>query len=292
MIDDPAVELVSIALRHPDHVPYAIRALEAGKYVNIDKPIAVNYEEALKLEACARRHPGKLFARQNRRFEGPFQKARQLISTGVLGNITLIKLHRACGYCRRNDWMTMTEFAGGLLTNWGPHVIDQALQLIGSPVVDMWADVRSVISIGDGDDQIKLLLRGKNGIVADLEISGTNAKPGREMEIWGERGTLVYDPKVGAIEMRFVDPECKFKPLKPHRENPPMEYGNFDEKLTFIEQRVEIPFIPMSEIWKYIYESVRNGKPFPIRLEEAVEVVRLCDEAFRLSGFKPRASEA
>ena len=157
--------------------PCAIRALEAGKYVNIDKPIAVNYEEALKLEACARRHPGKLFARQNRRFEGPFQKARQLISTGVLGNITLIKLHRACGYCRRNDWMTMTEFAGGLLTNWGPHVIDQALQLIGSPVVDMWADVRSVISIGDGDDQIKLLLRGKNGIVADLEISGTNAKP-------------------------------------------------------------------------------------------------------------------
>ena len=292
LIDDPAVELVSIALRHPDHVPCAIRALEAGKYVNIDKPIAVNYEEALKLEACARRHPGKLFARQNRRFEGPFQKARQLISTGVLGNITLIKLHRACGYCRRNDWMTMTEFAGGLLTNWGPHVIDQALQLIGSPVVDMWADVRSVISIGDGDDQIKLLLRGKNGIVADLEISGTNAKPGREMEIWGERGTLVYDPKVGAIEMRFVDPECKFKTLKPHRENPPMEYGNFDEKLTFIEQRVEIPFIPMSEIWKYIYESVRNGKPFPIRLEEAVEVVRLCDEAFRLSGFKPRASEA
>ena len=44
----------------------------------------------------------------------------------------------------------MTEFSGGLLTNWGPHVIDQALQFIGSPVADLWADVRSVISIGDG----------------------------------------------------------------------------------------------------------------------------------------------
>lgn len=289
LIDDPAVELVSIALRHPEHVPYAIRALEAGKYVNIDKPIAVNYEEARKLKACADRHPGRLFPRQNRRFEGPFQKALQLISTGVLGRITLVKLHRACGYCRRNDWMTMTEFSGGLLTNWGPHVIDQALQFIGSPVADLWADVRSVISIGDGDDQIKLLLRGENGVVADLEISGTNAKPGREIEILGERGTLVYDPKAGAIEMRFVDPECEFKPLAPHPENPPMEYGNFDEKLTFIEQKVEIPFIPMSDIWKHIYASVREGKPFPIRLEEAMEVVRLCDEAFRRSGFRPAA---
>lgn len=255
--------------------------------MNIDKPIAVNYEEAQKLKACADRHPGRLFPRQNRRFEGPFQKALQLISTGVLGRITLVKLHRACGYCRRNDWMTMTEFSGGLLTNWGPHVIDQALQFIGSPVADLWADVRSVISIGDGDDQIKLLLRGENGVVADLEISGTNAKPGREIEILGERGTLVYDPKAGAIEMRFVDPECEFKPLAPHPENPPMEYGNFDEKLTFIEQKVEIPFIPMSEIWKHIYASVREGRPFPIRLEEAMEVVRLCDEAFRRSGFRP-----
>jgi len=285
LIADPEVELVSVALRHREHTPYAIKALEAGKYVQIDKPIAINYAEARRLKACADKHPGKLFPRQNRRFEGPFQKAMQLISTGVLGKITLVKLYRACGYCRRNDWMTMTEFAGGLLTNWGPHVIDQALQYLGSPVVDVWADIRSVICIGDGDDQVKLLLRAENGMVADLEISGTNAKPGREIEILGERGTLVYDPAVGAIEMRFVDPVCEFKTLKPHPENPPMQYGNFDEKLTFIEQKVEIPAVP--QIAEHIYAAIREGKPFPIRLEEAVEVVRICDEAFRRSGFQP-----
>lgn len=287
LIADPTVELVSIALRHPDHVPYAIRALEAGKYVQLDKPIAVNYEEMLQLKACADRHPGRLFPRQNRRFEAPFRKAMQQVATGILGKITLVKLHRACGYCRRNDWMTMTDFAGGLLTNWGPHVIDQALQFINAPVVDLWSDVRSVISIGDGDDQIKLLLRGANGVVADLEISGTNALPGREIEIWGERGTLVYDPRVGALELRFVDPECEFTPLRPHPENPPMAYGNFDEKLTFIEQKVEIPPIPMAIIWKHMHAVIREGQTFPIRLEEAMEVVRLCDEAFRRSNFTP-----
>lgn len=290
LIADPAVELVSVALRHREHTPYALAALEAGKYVQLDKPLSVNYEEMQTLTECARRHPGRLFPRQNRRFEGPFRKAMQLVSTGAIGDISLVKLHRACGFCRRNDWMTMTEFAGGLLTNWGPHVIDQALRFIGAPVADIWADVRSVISIGDGDDQIKLLLRGENGVVADIEISGTNAMPGREIEILGSRGTLVYDPAKGPfIEMRFVDPACGLEALAPHPENPPMQYGNFDEKLTFIEQRVEIPQIPMSEIVKHIYASIAEDVPFPVRLEESAEVVRICDEAFRRGNFRPAA---
>ncbi len=285
LIADPEVELVSIALRHQEHTPYAIKALEAGKYVQIDKPIAVNYAEAKKLAACAAKHPGQLFPRQNRRFEGAFQKALQLIETGVLGRVNTVKLYRSCGYCRRNDWMTMTDFAGGLMTNWGPHVIDQALQYLGSPVKEVWADIRRIGSIGDGDDQIKVLLRAANGMTADLEISGVNCLPGREIEVWGERGTLVYNPADKAIVMRYVDPECKFKKLKPHPENPPMQYGNFDETLTFIEQRVEIPAIPMSIIWKHMYESIAKGVPFPVKLAESLEVVRLTDECFKAAGL-------
>lgn len=285
LLADPEVDFVSIALRHQEHTPYAIKALEAGKYVQVDKPIAVNYAEAKKLVACAAKHPGKLFPRQNRRFEGSFQKVLHLIDTGVLGKISLIKHYRSCGYARRNDWMTMTEFAGGLLTNWGPHVLDHALQYLASPVTDVWADVRRVVSIGDGDDQIKILLRAKNGMVADLEISGCNTLPGREVEIWGERGTLVYDPKDSFILMRYVDPECKFKKLKPHPENPPMQYGNFDETLTFIEQRVEFLQVPMHAIWKHIYDSITGKAPFPVKIEEALEVVRVTDLCFKAAGL-------
>ncbi len=289
LVADPDVELVAIALRHQDHTPWAIRALEAGKFVSIDKPLAVNYQQILELKAVADRHPGRLFPRQNRRFEAPFQKALQLLETGVLGKLSLFKLYRSCGYCRRNDWMTMTEFAGGLLTNWGPHIIDQALRYLDAPVIDVWADLRSVISIGDGDDQMKILLRAANGRVADIEISGTQTMPGRELEIRGERGTLVYDPSLdpGHIVMRYVDPVHKFNRLEPHRENPPLAYGNFDETLTFIDQKVEIPEIPSAVIWSHIYDSIVNGIPFPIKLEESMEVVRITDLVFEKSGFRP-----
>ena len=118
MLKDDNVELISIATRHPEHVPMALQALEAGKYVNIDKPYALNNREMAMLAEADKKYPGKLFLRHNRRFEAPFQKAMKLIATGVLGEINTVKLYRSVGYCRRNDWMTMTEFGGGLFTNW------------------------------------------------------------------------------------------------------------------------------------------------------------------------------
>lgn len=286
MLKDDNVELISIATRHPEHVPMALQALEAGKYVNIDKPYALNNREMAMLAEADKKYPGKLFLRHNRRFEAPFQKAMKLIATGVLGEINTVKLYRSVGYCRRNDWMTMTEFGGGLFTNWGPHIIDQALQYLDSPVVDLWANIRSVISIGDGDDHIKLLLKAANGRVADIEISGAHTLPGRELEVQGSRGTLIY-PVDGRIKMRYVDPEIEFKPLKPHPENPPMKYGNFDETLNFIEQFVEIPPVPMSEIWKHIYDAIVNNVPYPITIENGIAVTDIMEKAFRRSNFKP-----
>ena len=286
MLQDDNVELVSIATRHPEHVPMALQALEAGKYVNIDKPYALNNREMAQLAEADKKYPGRIFLRHNRRYEAPFQKAMKLIATGVLGEINTVKLYRSVGYCRRNDWMTMTEFGGGLFTNWGPHIIDQALQCLDSPVVDLWANIRSIISIGDGDDHIKLLLKAANGRVADIEISGAHTLPGRELEIQGSRGTLIY-PVDGRIKMRYVDPEIEFKPLKPHPENPPMKYGNFDETLTFIEQFVEIPPIPMSEIWKHVYDAIVNKVPYPITIENGIAVTDIMEKAFRKSNFKP-----
>ncbi|WP_295806751.1 Gfo/Idh/MocA family oxidoreductase [uncultured Victivallis sp.] len=286
MLQDDNVELVSIATRHPEHVPMALQALEAGKYVNIDKPYALNNREMAQLAEADKKYPGRIFLRHNRRYEAPFQKAMKLIATGVLGEINTVKLYRSVGYCRRNDWMTMTEFGGGLFTNWGPHIIDQALQYLDSPVVDLWANIRSIISIGDGDDHIKLLLKAANGRIADIEISGAHTLPGRELEIQGSRGTLIY-PVDGRIKMRYVDPEIEFKPLKPHPENPPMKYGNFDETLTFIEQFVEIPPIPMSEIWKHVYDAIVNKVPYPITIENGIAVTDIMEKAFRKSNFKP-----
>jgi len=287
MLKNPDIDMVTICTRHPDHVPMALKIMEAGKIAVDEKPVATSVAEMELLREALKKHPGKLYFRHNRCFEPAFLKTKQLLDSGLIGDIQYIKLYRSIGYCRRNDWMTMPEFYGGLLTNWGPHLIDQALRFLDAPVVDLWADVRHVISIGDGDDMFKVLMKGANGRLADVEVTGANAMPGRQMEIIGSRGTLIYNggPQ---LEVRRIDPAVELKPLKPHPENPPLEYGNFDEKLYFVESKYDIPKeISTDYIWKSIYDEIVNGVPSPVTFESAYRVVKVTEEIFKKSGFEP-----
>ena len=109
--------------------------------------------------------------------------------------------------------------------------------------------------------------------------------PGREMEIIGSRGTIVYSD--GKIKARYIDPSVELKDLKPHPENPPKKYGNFDETLYFVDAEYESPKIYQTVLWTYLYDEVTKGIPSPIKLEEGLETVRVTEEAFRKSGFEP-----
>ena len=292
MLRDPEVEMVTIATRHPDHVPMALQILAADKIAVVEKPVATSVAEMERLREAAQSHPHQLFFRHNRRFEPPFHKTQQLLQSGLIGQVHYIKLHRSVGFCRRNDWMTMPEFYGGLLTNWGPHLIDQALQLLDSPVKQIWADVRRVVSIGGGDDLFKILLTAENGRLADIEVAGCNALAGREIEVIGSRGTLASESGAdGKIRVRHLEPELARGELAPHPENPPLTYGNLDEKLAFVDSIYECPK-DLPGIWSTYYDEIVNGIPCPVTFEQAAEVVRVTEEVFRVSGFRGRKAAA
>lgn len=285
MLKNDAVEMITVATRHPDHVPMALQIMAAGKIAVVEKPVACSTAEMELLRQAADKQPGKLFFRHNRRFEPAFIKARELCDSGIIGDLQYIKLYRSVGYCRRNDWMTMTEFYGGLLSNWGPHLIDQALCFLDAPVSDLWADVRRVISIGDGDDLFKIILRADNGRLADVEVAGCNTMPGREMELIGSKGCIVYNGGQ-SIDVRYLDPATKLRSTTPHPENPGFDYGNFEEKLFFVDAKYQVPGTPMSIIWSHLYDAIVNGVPFPVTFEQAYAVVKVTEEAFAKSGFE------
>ena len=287
LLKDANVDLVSLATRHLDHVPMALKVLDAGKCCMVEKPVAPNVVEMEKLRQAALKHPGKLFIRHNRRFEPAFVKAKELIGRGVLGTVHYIRLCRAVGYCRRNDWMTAPEQFGGLLTNWGPHLIDQALRLLDAPVTEVWADLRRAISIGAGDDMSRIMLRGANNRLAEIELSGVCTTQGRELEIIGSRGTLYYESGAKTIHVRMVDPAIEFQDLKPHCGNPPLKYGNFEETLSFVDADYELPKVATSDVWKHCAAAVLDGVPYPVTVDEAAEVVRITEEVIRKSGFAP-----
>ncbi|MFA5203361.1 MAG: Gfo/Idh/MocA family oxidoreductase [Lentisphaeria bacterium] len=277
---DPGVELVTVAVRSPEHTAYALRALAAGKSVFLEKPIALCYADALKLKKAAAKYPGKLFCRHNRRFEPAFQHIREIMKSGLLGEVYEIKLCRH-GFDRRDDWQTIIDCGGGQLNNWGPHLLDHALQFLDSPVKEVWRDLKKIAAVGDAEDHLKVILKGENGRVVDIEISGGVALPGPVYTVYGTRGALISDNEQD-LRMRYLDPAQKLPKRQARRESPPLT-GSFGSGETLRWRRQTIMVEPASgctdpdNIWLPLYRSIREKQPFPITIDEAVEVVRVAE---------------
>ncbi len=271
LLADPEVEVAVIATRSSDHFRHARQALRAGKIVFLEKPMCRTYAEALRLQRAAR---GRLYVRHNRRFEPAFQQVREIIASGVLGEVFEIKLHRV-GYGRRDDWQTLKRFGGGQLLNWGPHLIDHGLRLLEAPLVRVWSDLKQVAAAGDAEDHVKLILTGKNGRIVDIEISGGAALGEPEYMIWGSRGALSCSGDT--LTLKYLDPRRRLLPRRADPGTPGASFGQPD-KLYWIEKTIPVkPKNPvnMTTIWDALYRSIRRGAAFPIPLAQAVEVMKV-----------------
>lgn len=272
LLADPDVELVTIATRSCDHFRHAKMALEAGKNVFIEKPFSMKSAEVRELIALGSQPAGPhLYVRHNRRFEKGFQIAQQIIDSGKLGEVYEIRLTRN-GYQRRNDWQTLSEFGGGQLLNWGPHIVDHSLRFCGGDYVKLYSEIRHVAAAGDCEDHIKIVFTGVNGRIVDMEISGGVALPTPEYLIYGSKGSLVSEG--GKFRLRYLDPDIELSPVTADPETPGSGkgFGN-SEKLVWKEEEIDAGSGGTDRIWDALYETIRFGKAFPVTLDQAAKVI-------------------
>ena len=276
LIADPEVELVDIATRSCDHYAHTALALAAGKDVFLEKPMCVSYAEALQLRDAQAQSPGgRLYIRHNRRFYPDFVHVRQIIASGILGQVYEIRLARH-GYQRRDDWQTLKAYGGGQLLNWGPHVIDHALRFLESPVARTFSDLKCVAAVGDAEDHVKIVLQGTNGRIVDLEISGGVAIGSPTYLVFGTRGSLSLSGS--EITLKYLDPD---RPLPSKEADPgtPGETFGRPEPLPWVEETLPVQPGSNAVIWDELYRAIREGSAFPIILEEAMQVMRVVSAA-------------
>ena len=282
LVADPAVEMVSVATRSVDHFRHAAMALRAGKHVFQEKPITTTWAEAKRLAALAARSKGRIFVRHNRRNEAAFMHIREVMASGILGEVFEVRLWRG-GYARRDDWQTLRRFGGGQMLNWGPHIVDHMLRLLDAPVASQWSDLKRIAAVGDAEDHLKILLVGTNGRVVDMQISGGAAATAPEYLVLGTRGALTCTGET--ITVRYLDPRKKLRARRPNPGDPGVDFGT-PERLPWIEKTFPAKPSKPWDIWDELYAAVRRGRRFPITLDEAVEVMRVISTAKQGPRFK------
>ncbi len=188
------LDLVVVGAPNRAHVPLGIAALETGLPVVIDKPLAPSASEAERLLATAQRAGKLLSVFQNRRWDGDFLTVRHLIAADLLGPVIRLesRFDRFRPAPRPGAWRERPEpeEAGGLLFDIDAHLIDQAMQLFGTPV-SVYAEVDIRRAEARVDDDSFVALRFAGGQVAHLWASVIPRQPGPRLRVIGLRG--VYE---------------------------------------------------------------------------------------------------
>jgi scyllo-inositol 2-dehydrogenase (NADP+) len=285
LLADSEVELIDIATRSDDHLPHAVAALKTRKWVNLEKPMCLSYEEALVLRAAAIKAGNRLFVRHNRRYEPNFQHVRELIHSGMLGEVYDIKLRRG-GFQRRDDWQTVKRCGGGQLLNWGPHIIDHALQFLDAPPVRIFSDLKRVAAMGDAEDYVRIVMRNAAGLTVDLEISGGRVISEPECLVTGSKGALSVSGST--VKLRYLDPKQKLSRRRASVRTPPLTGFGSPDTLKWVEESIPVaPKTPssMTMIWEHLAAAIRLNKSYPVALDEAVDVMRIISLARKDTPF-------
>ena len=138
LVDDPTIDIISIATPNALHHPIAVAALNAGKHVFCEKPLAITAEQAEEMVAAAKANNRILEVAFNYRRRADIGMARELVASGKLGRVyhSRISWKRRAGIPGLTSWFTSANLAGGgAAIDLGPHIIDSLFYMLGEPRV-------------------------------------------------------------------------------------------------------------------------------------------------------------
>jgi scyllo-inositol 2-dehydrogenase (NADP+) len=273
LLADKRVDLAVVATPHSSHAGICAAALGAGRNVVVDKVMCLTVEQADRIIA-ARDRSGRLFSVfQNRRWDGDYLTVRQVIESGKLGEVFLIQSAIGSFYAPKR-WRADRAHEGGILFDWGSHLVDQALQIDSSGVETVFCssvdrdepDVRT-----EAYAQLHLCFR--SGRIALIERTNTGAIEAPRFRLLGRRGAFQKcgrDPQEQAMfagDIRSArDPEHLWGALR-YR----------DDAGQIVEQRV--PTLPgdWPAYYRNILAALRGQAPLAVTAEQCREQVRILE---------------
>jgi scyllo-inositol 2-dehydrogenase (NADP+) len=257
---DPAVDLVVVATPHETHADLAIRALAAGKHVVVDKPFAMDVASCRRMEAAAQQHHRLLTCYHNRRWDGDWMTLRSVAASGALGEARWLEMAWQ-GWGAQAGWRGADRDGGGRFLDLAPHLVDQACQLFGLAVTQVWSRTDHALPGSPVDSEAHAVLGFADGRTVTIDCSSlTTVKKPRYL-LRGTAGSFIkygFDPQeaalfAGAIAGAVEAPELRGEihlPEGVRRQVPtiPGRWGAFYQNVAAVLQRGDAPAVLPHEI--------------------------------------------
>ena len=207
LLEKDDARLIIMATPHDTHETLAVKALQAGRHVVVDKAMCLTVAEADNMIDTAESNNVMLSVFHNRRWDGDYLTLRNFIDSGALGEVFLIE-ECVMGYGQPGSWRGEKKSGGGPLYDWGAHLIDHGVQIGGTPKW-VFCDTQRHKWTSDVETYCKCQIKFESGLLYTVEV-GYIAKLSKPK--FFALGTE------GAFRKEGVDPQERFMIQKRIRE--------------------------------------------------------------------------
>ena len=208
LIDDPDVNAIYIATPPSSHATFAIMAMKAGKPVYVEKPLAANYEDCARVNRVSEETGVPCFVAYYRRYLPYFQKVKQIVQNGTIGNVMNVQVRfavppRDLDYSNPENlpWRLQPDIAGGgYFYDLAPHQLDLLQDMFGV-IVEADGICANRANLYNVEDSVSACFRFESGLPGSGSwcfVAHESAKEDR-IEVIGDKGQVSfsvfnYDP--------------------------------------------------------------------------------------------------
>ena len=196
MLEKADINVVMVSTPNPSHPEMVKKAAAAKKHVICEKPAAMSVAEFDEMVAACKENGVLFTVHQQRRWDTDYRIMKEVYDQNLVGDMYVIKSQLYGFNGNMHDWHVYPEMGGGMLYDWGVHLIDQMLDMVKSDIVSLYADVQNVIN-ENVDDYFNIILKFANGVTAEIELGTYYLTPKRGWFIGGNKGSAMIDGFAG-----------------------------------------------------------------------------------------------
>ena len=280
MLADESIDVILVATPNDTHRPIALRAMEAGKNVIVEKPATLSLKELTVLEDMAGKTGQFLKVHQNRRWDEDLLSVREILKDQTMGEIFRIesRVHGSRGI--PGDWRKEKAHGGGMVLDWGVHLFDQIFRLTGERRLKTVYATLTNVTNQEVDDGFTAVLRFEGGLEVLVEVGTNNFISLPRWYVLGENGSAVVEDwdLSGKIVKAFSEEEKEIVPVRTAAGLTKTMAPRREDTI-----RVEeLPRVPgdIADFHRNVAAVLLRGEEPAVKLPEVKRVMRLMETVF------------
>ena len=280
MLADESIDVILVATPNDTHRPIALRAMEAGKNVIVEKPATLSLKELTELEDMAGKTGRFLTVHQNRRWDEDLLTVREILKDQTMGEIFRIesRVHGSRGI--PGDWRKEKAHGGGMVLDWGVHLFDQIFRLTGERRLKTVYATLTNVTNQEVDDGFTAVLRFEGGLEVLVEVGTNNFLSLPRWYVLGENGSAVVEDwdLSGKIVKAFSEEEKEIVPVRTAAGLTKTMAPRREDTI-----RVEeLPRVPgdIADFHRNVAAVLLRGEEPAVKLPEVKRVMRLMETVF------------